>query len=139
MTSIDRELFARLADELIPAVPGFPAPSEIGVHTTGLDRLARVRPDLIQPLEDALVFAADHALDSASVLRDRDPARFSAVTSCAAGIYLTEPVVTRAYGYPGRPPLDVGEPHERIASYTELARPVVDRGSIWASTPAPAG
>jgi hypothetical protein len=59
------------------------------------------------------------------------PASFTAISSAAAGIYLTEDVVKREFGYPGPTPLDTGDPTGRVASYEELTRPVVARGFTW--------
>lgn len=135
MGHIDSELFGRFADQLIPPMSGFPAPSEIGVHTSGLDRLARLRPALVEQLSAALASARVAGLTNILAARLTHPDVFGVVAVSAAGIYLTERRIMDAYGYPGRRPLDVGDPHARIETYVQLATPVRQRGFIWKATP----
>lgn len=131
----ERELFGRFADQVIPAAPGFPAPSEIGVHADGLDRLARVRPALATQLAAALATAAAEGIADIMAARAERPELFEPVAAGAAGIYLTERRIMDAYGYPGRPELNVGDPYERIPEYESLTAPVRRLGFIWNATP----
>lgn len=131
----ERELFGRYADQVIPPAPGFPAPSEIGVHADGLDRLAKVRPALAQQLADALSTAATEGFADIMAVRSEYPDVFVPIATSAAGIYLTEKQIMDAYGYPGRPELNVGDPYERIPEYERLTEPVRKLGFIWNATP----
>lgn len=130
-----RELFGRFADQAIPPAADFPAPSEIGVHEEGLDRLARVRPALAEQLAAALSAAEAAGITDIMAARAEHPDVFATVTASAAGIYLTERRIMDAYGYPGRPALDVGDPYARVAEYEGLTAPVRRLGFIWNATP----
>lgn len=130
----ERELFGRFADQVIPPVVGFPAPSEIGVHTVGLDRLTGVRPALAEQLVTALRTAAAEGVTDIMTVRPDRPELFGVIAASAAGIYLTERQVMDAYGYPGRPELNVGDPWARLAEYEQLTAPVRRRGFIWKAT-----
>ncbi|KMO77610.1 hypothetical protein BST22_06845 [Mycolicibacterium chubuense] len=126
-----RELFANIADELIPAEPEFPAPSAMSIGTVGLDRLRRVHPALGERTLRALKALWNSSLLSAAAARHDMPAEFTVITEAVAGIYLTEPSVAAAYGYAGRVRLDAGDPYARIAEYRTLTAPVVSRGWVW--------
>ncbi len=130
-TDRERALLARFADELIPPRPGYPAPSVIGVHEGGLDRLCKLVPAMAEAAASAVRRAADAGTERMAELRDSSPEDFRAISEAVVGVYLTEPEVMAAYGYQGRVPLDTGDPHARIEAYAPLVAPVVARGFVW--------
>ena len=130
LTGDERRRLARLADALIPRCDGMPAASDVDVHGSGADRVAALRPDLLEPCRRAL--RGDLLLDA---LRRDDPEAYRALTMVVAAAYLTEPRVQRLLGYPGRAAESAGYPDADARELRELVRPVSERGSIWHTTP----
>jgi hypothetical protein len=126
-TGDERRRLGRLADALIPCRDGMPAASQVNVHGSGADRVAALRPDLLEPARRAL--HVDLPLDD---LRHHDPEAFRALTMLVAAAYLTEPRVQRLLRYPGRATESAGYPDADAAELRELVRPVCERG--WHAT-----
>jgi len=102
-----RQRFERLADAVIPAGDGMPAPSDLGIGSALLDRVLRVRPDLAEPLRALLGRAADEP-DRALATIDDDPLTARTLRYVvAAAYYLSDDVRTRL-GYPGTVARPVG-------------------------------
>ncbi len=123
---MNREAFARLADELLPATGDLPAPSSVGVSERWLDRALAARPDLAAPLERALAAGV-----SASELADADPEAFAALALLVPGAYYLHPRVRRLIGYPGQRPDPAADDESDHWLRDGLLDPVVARGEIW--------
>ena len=131
MSAIDRDVLARLADELIPAADGMPAASEAGATGALLDEVLSVRGDLEQPLAELCAAAAgrDPASEVAR-LQTEAPELFEALTTAIAGGYFMSADVRERLGYPGQEALELEDDHDPA-----LLQPVIDRGTIFRPTP----
>jgi hypothetical protein len=87
---VDRDAFAAIADQLIPAADGMPAASAVGVHRDLLDRVLAARPDLRAGLVAAL---------AALSVDGQDPAARAKVAYVAAGAYYLAPEVRELLQY----------------------------------------
>lgn len=107
----ERARFGLLADAVIPPGDGMPAPSAIGVHTTLLDRLLAVRPDLTDPLRRALaeveLTGPSDAPAALAHMETADPDCLRALRYAVAGAYYLSPEVRAELGYPGTVPRPV--------------------------------
>lgn len=130
----ERTTLAGLADVLIPASGGFPSASEAGAAAEGLDQVLAVRPDLAGPLKEILKSAqGGNPAEFVSVLQTRDPAGLGALAEAVAGAYFMNPQVRGAIRYYGQTPRPIDPATSDLNG--ELVKPVVDRGSIYRSTP----
>src|SRR5262252_3968254 len=85
---IERQLFAALANLLIPAGEGFPCASEAGVANEGLDQVLAVRPDLLDPLKKILILAKKRPpSEFLEDLQKSDPAAFGVLAELVPGAY----------------------------------------------------
>jgi hypothetical protein len=134
-TDVDTRLLAGFALQAVPDEPGMPTTSDIDIAGSGLARLRAARPDLHEALLGALDRAAELGTADLIALKDVDRAAYDAIVAAVAGLYLTDDAVKAAYGYPGRIPLDVGDPFSRSERYEGMVAPVRDRGFVWRSTP----
>jgi choline dehydrogenase-like flavoprotein len=103
LDAAQRQAFAALADELIPAADGLPAASEVRTHEKWLDRALAARPDLAGDLARGLAAGLP-----ARELFAADVDAFAAVATLAAGAYYMNLKVRKRIGYPGQkaaPPL----------------------------------
>lgn len=125
LTSEQRDVFATLAEILIPASDDMPSAATAEVSGTLLDQVLGYRPDLVDAFTEALTFSegrdAESALDG---LVAEHPDQFEALTVLAAGAYFLSPAVKVAMPYdaPPRPARD------DLDSYIDLLEHVVDRG-----------
>ena len=126
------ELFAAMADLLIPPAAGMPSASQAGVVTQGLRAVLAARPEL-EPVLSALLQTnrGQNANEFLSRLRTSDAAGFGALTEAIAGAYFMNPDVRAALGYAGQTPVPVDH-HEEIDP--ALLKPVVERGPIYRPT-----
>jgi hypothetical protein len=124
----DRQAFARIVDILLPAAHGMPAGQAVGVAAEGLDKVIRLRPDIVPDLLRGIrLFAQASALDPLQV----DAEAWHAVRLAAYGAYYTTAPVQAILRYTGQisQPFD---PDETPAYLTDGAlRPVIERGPIW--------
>jgi hypothetical protein len=130
----ERDLLARLADELVPVGAGMPSASEAGVADQGLDAVLSARPDLVDGLRELLRQAAGQAPSLAvSSLRSTSPALFGLLGEIVAGAYFMNPAVRQAIDYRGQTPRPI-DPHP---DYLEdgLLESVIQRGPIYRPTP----
>jgi hypothetical protein len=132
-----RDRLARVADGLIPAADGMPAPSGVDIGGRQLDVVLASRPDLEEGLRRALESADDveDAIAWVEALRARDPDGYDAlVTTIVAGYYL-HPEVMRLLGYPGQVPVEVSV--DAYPDYVDegLLERVYERGPIYRPTP----
>ena len=134
LTSAERQLFAALADLLIPAGGGFPSASEAGVANQGLDQLLAVRPDLLNPLKSLLLRAKDRS--PAQFLRElqtSDQGAFGVLAEAVPGAYFLDPDVRAKLKYTGQS----ARPIDPRQDYLDdgLLQSVIDRGRIYRPTP----
>jgi hypothetical protein len=133
-----RARLAAVADRLIPAADGMPAPSRVEIGGSQLDLVLASRPDLEPALLRALE-AADGVGDGIAwlaALQARDPAAHDAfVLAVVAGYYL-HPEVQRLLGYPGQVAQEVSV--AALPDYVSegLLERVYERGPIYRPTPA---
>ncbi len=132
----EREVFAALADVLIPAAEGMPAASAMDVQGEMLDRILGLRPDLAEAFRRGLAAATGHRASAAAEALNRDDAEaFGAISIIAsAGYYMTR-TVRELIGYPGQEnrPADPDETPEYLAN--GMLQQVIDRGPIYVPTP----
>src|SRR5688572_5540820 len=103
LTSAERQLFAALADLLIPAGNDFPSASEAGVASEGLDQLLAVRPDLLDPLKNLLLRAKDRSPpEFLQEIQTNDPAAFAVLAELVPGAYFLNPAVRAQLKYDGQ-------------------------------------
>jgi hypothetical protein len=128
-----RERLARLADALIPAADGMPAPSSIDIGGRQLDVVLASRPDLAEDLRHALeaADAVEDAVGWVEALRAEDPAGYEALVTAVVAAYYMHPDVSRLLGYPGQVPEQVS-----VGAYPDYLREgllerVYDRGPIY--------
>lgn len=134
LTSAERQLFAALADLLIPAGGGFPSASEAGVANQGLDQLLAVRPDLLNPLKSLLLRAKDRSpAEFLRELQTSDQGAFGVLTEAVPGAYFLDPDVRAKLKYTGQS----ARPIDPRQDYLDdgLLQSVIDRGRIYRPTP----
>ena len=136
MTPEQRFAFARLADALFPSWNGMPAASEVDVAGRWLDRVLRVRPDLLAELERLLARAADEPPEVAlRRLEEEDPAGLDVLVTAVAGAYTMSPKVRRRLGYPGQRPRPAYPDEAEWDLRDGLLDPVLTRGRIYREPP----
>ena len=134
LTSAERQLFAVLADLVIPAGNDFPSASEAGVAHEGLDQLLAVRPDLLDPLKSLLVGARDRsAPEFLRELQTNDPAAFAVLAESVPGAYFLNPQVRAKLKYDGQSGRAI-DPREDYLD-DGLLQSVIDRGPTYRPTP----
>lgn len=127
-----RRRLAAMADHLIPADHGMPAPSDVGVHETQLDAVLAARPDLAAAVAEACDerLPADPAqrLDE---LAHHAPSTHASLLLVIVAAYYMHPAVKTAIGYPGQEarPVNARDYPDWMAE--DLLAPVVARGPIW--------
>ena len=134
LTSAERQLFAALADLLIPAGGGFPSASEAGVANEGLDQLLTVRPDLLNSLKGLLLRAKDRSpAEFLHELQASDPASFGVLAESVPGAYFLNSDVRAKLKYDGQSARPI-DPREDYLE-DDLLQSVIDRGPIYRPTP----
>ena len=131
-----RELFAALADEMIPAAGGMPSASEAGAHRSGLEAVLGARPDLVEPLRqalDGLVAAADAGAALALVRSAGHEQAWGVLGMVVPAAYFLNPEVRAALGYPGQEALRVDEQPDDLD--LELVAEVTARPPVYRPTP----
>src|SRR5687767_2703668 len=134
LTSAERQLFAALADLLIPAGNNFPCASEAGVASDGLDQLLAVRPDLLEPLKSLLLRAKDRSpTEFLQDLQTNDRAAFAVLAESVPGAYFLNPEVRAQLKYDGQSGRAI-DPREDYLD-DGLLQSVIDRGPIFRPMP----
>lgn len=137
----ERNLFARLADELIPAGDGMLSASQAGVAGKWLDCVLAARPDLAEPVRDLIERARERIggtmaspAEFVADLEAGDAAAFAVLAEVVPAAYFMNPDVRQAIGYAGQGP----RPIDPRADYMEdgLLESVIRRGAIYRPTPA---
>ena len=104
LNSEQRQVFATLAETLIPASDTMPSATTAEVSGALLDQVLGYRPDLVDALTAALDSSAgkdpEAALDGLSA---EQPEQFEALTVLAAGAYFLSPAVKAAMPYDAAP------------------------------------
>jgi len=134
LTSEERQLFAALADLLIPAGGGFPSASQAGVAHEGLDQLLAVRPDLLDSLKSLLLRAKERApAEFLRELQTSDQGAFGALAESVPGAYFLNADVRAKLKYTGQS----ARPIDPRQDYLDdgLLQSVIDRGPIYRPTP----
>jgi hypothetical protein len=125
LTSEQRQVFAALAETLIPSSDAMPSATTAGVSGVLLDQVLRYRPDLVGDLTAALDASSgkdpEAALDNLAV---GEPEQFEALTVLAAGAYFLSPAVKTAMPYDAAP----RAARDDTDSYIDMLEHVVDRG-----------
>ena len=132
----DREVFATLADIIIPAWNRMPSASAVGVHLQLLDAVLNARPDLTPGVTRAIgYFTGKEPSAALNGLYREDREAFDAFTLAATGGYYMADRVRAALGYPGQeaPPYNPFETPDYLTDGS-LER-VTRRGAIYRSTP----
>jgi hypothetical protein len=130
----ERELLAGLADELIPAGEGFPAASQAGVTSSGLDQVLAVRPDLGQGLKRVLAAARDRRpSEFLAELRRTDAAGFGILAELVPAAYFLDRDVCARLAYNGQTPRPIDPQPDYL--HDGLLQSVLDRGPIYRATP----
>jgi hypothetical protein len=130
------DVFARLADLIIPHGEEMPSATEADVASVWIHRVlglrADLRPDLMRALQKAR--NAD-SLDALKQALAEDRAAFVALTMMVANAYYLNPEVRRRIGYDGHNahPFDADETAEYAAN--GMLDRVLARGPIYRSTP----
>ena len=114
-----RQVFATLAETLIPASDNMPSATTAEVSGALLDQVVGYRPDLVDALTAALDSSIgkdpEAALDSLST---EQPEQFEALTVLAAGAYFLSPAVKAAMPYDAAP----RAAREDMDSYVDMLR-----------------
>jgi len=137
----DRQVFAAIADVLIPEAEGMPAASAVGVQHGPLDHVLALRPELADDVLRGLRCVADVPKDlsagatAAERLNAEDPAAMGAIGLVAAAAYYMQPEVRKLIGYPGQVHRPVRPEEEDDFRENGLLQPVIDRGPIYRRTP----
>lgn len=124
----DRQQFRAIVALLLPAAHGLPAGNDVDVADAGLDRVARLRPDLVGEVIRGIRLASP---DGNLAPLQADAAAWHAVRLAAFGAYfLAEPVMEKL-GYRGQRalPFDADATPDYILDGS--LQTVIDRGPIW--------
>ena len=129
----DRQVYARLADQLIPEDPDLPSASQAEVPTVWIGEALRVRPDLLPGLRVAIDLGAQEDPATAlNRLHAEQPDAFDALGTATAGAYFLNPEVRRLIGYPGQVSVPV---QDDVDTYSDMLRNVVERGQVYRDVP----
>ncbi len=129
-----RELFAKLADTLIPASENMPSYSESDANGEFLDAVFVARPDLHDALCELLARVGDQSpADVVKDLQSHAPDEFAVLAEIVPAAYFMNPAIREAIGYSGQGP----QPIDVRVDYMEdgLLESVIRRGPVYRPTP----
>jgi hypothetical protein len=131
-----RDVFAGLADALIPAGGGMPSGGEVAVERGGLDAVLAIRPEVAADLRELLEAArdADPAAEVAR-LRAEDEAGFQLLTTVVGGGYFLDDGVRAELGYRGQEAVPIEHTNPPDYERDGLLASVIERGPIYRPTP----
>lgn len=132
LTDDQRNIYAVLADVLIPEAEGMPSASQADVPTKWIDDALGYRPDLEAGLLRAIELGSTmDPVASVEALNARDTEAFDALGVLTSGSYFLNPTVKELIGYPGQVPTPATDD---VESYIDMLAEVVDRGPIFRPT-----
>lgn len=132
----DREVFAGIADLLIPRYGKMPSASEIGIHQDIIDQVLGFRPDIIANFRRGLEKCrSKDPSEAANQLSHEDADAFDAISlATSAGYYMNE-IVRELIGYPGQDQSEF-DPFATPEYLTNGSiERVVQRGPVYKPTP----
>lgn len=131
LTDETRSQIAQLADIIIPAEPGRPSASEVGVHSRFIDTALSSRTDLIEPLTRVLAAAAANGGAISASIDDGD---LSSVIQTFVVCYFMSSSARLAIDYPGQRAMEIAEGEtEYYLDDGAVLTDVIERGPIWRS------
>lgn len=136
LTDGDRQVYARIADALIPSALGMPSASEAGVPSVYVDQALTARPDLSVPLQAAIAFVKELPSD-ADLLIELDHVSadvVGGVGTLTAGAYFLSPQIRERIGYPGQEARSMN--HGAELPYIGMLERLIDSGFTYIPTPA---
>ncbi len=130
----EQQIYAQIADVLIPSSQGMPSASEVDVPTRWINDALRLRPDLRPALIAALTAVrgypdARSAIQAVAVQR---PDLFAALGILTSGAYYMSPIVRDLIGYPGQEARALTDDTDM---YLEMLERVLVRGAIYRPIP----
>jgi len=131
-----RQIFAGIADVLIPEAEGMPSATQVDVHKDVLDRVVELRADLRPAFFRGLNAAKGKDPQAAAeALNKSDPEALGAIGLLASAAYYMQPKVRQLIGYPGQEnrELDSDATPDYVAN--GMLQQVIDRGPIYRPTP----
>ena len=136
LSQAERAHFVALAVTLMPGGEGMPAASGAESEGERRDHLLGLRPDLAQPLKEALGATKDMAPgDAIALLNNEHREWFDALSLLAAAAYFMSQDVRDALNYPGQQSRPVLPAEENDPRDAELLRAVSERGPIYRIPP----
>jgi hypothetical protein len=133
LSETDREVYGRLADQLIPEGSEMPSATQAEVPSRWIDEALRIRPDLVADLRVAVeVSAGTGAAEAVALLHAEHPDVFDSVGTLTAGAYFLSPEVRRLIGYAGQVAIPI---RDDVDSYIDMLANVVERGQVYRSVP----
>ncbi|MGV9633090.1 hypothetical protein ACWDO0_02800 [Nocardia rhamnosiphila] len=128
-TDSARQVYAALADILIPAERGMPSATAAHVPDLLIDRVLEYRPDLAGAFADALAYSRFRDPGTAvEELAQRRSESFQALALLTAGAYFLSSEVRQRLNLTSGPPRPV---HDDTDEYVGMLERVVERGSIY--------
>ena len=130
LDSAAREIFARIADHLIPAAHGMPSAADV-VTADRLRFVLRSRPDLVEPLRAALRPDLGPEVGPRLSALATEPENLVALQVALVAGYYTDRRVRDLIGYPGQMAIEVKS--WLLPEYVEegLIDAVLARGPVW--------
>jgi hypothetical protein len=131
LTDAERATLAAVADALIPAAHGMPSAATV-LTDERLRFVLTARPDLLQPIRDALrADLGDDARTRLDTLQRNDPGALGALQLAIVAGYYTDKQVRELIGYPGQAALTIRS--WEVPPYVDegLIDAVVARGPTW--------
>ncbi|MDO3399568.1 hypothetical protein QWI29_05945 [Mycolicibacterium neoaurum] len=120
-----REVFATLADTLIPAADDMPSAGQAGVPLALIDRVLGYRADLAEDFVAAVAACANREPEAAlDDLASSEPEQFATLTLLTIGAYTLSDDVLASLGLVVAPQPVIDD----IDTYVDLLTEVVDRG-----------
>jgi hypothetical protein len=133
LSDTDREIYGRLADQLIPPGPDMPSATQAEVPSRWIDEALRIRPDLARDMRVAIQVGTGAAAPEALALLHAEHSDvFDSLGTLTAGAYFLNPEVRRLIGYPGQVSIPI---REDVDSYIDMLANVVERGQVYRSVP----
>jgi hypothetical protein len=123
-------LFSQIADRLIPAAHGMPSAADV-VTEGRLTFVLRARPDLMDPLKQALRPELSADVDTRLAALSKEPTNLAGLQLVLVAGYYTDKQVRELIGYPGQMAIEVKS--WLLPQYIEegLIDAVLQHGPVW--------